>query len=1106
MKIQKTEPWKLLYTNIRGLKGKIIGLNAIIQDHTPQLFLLTETQLRSTIAPKIQGYTFYGKTREGKIGGGVGIYVRNDVTPYLTCHISERNIEIIWVNIRQKNKSPIIIGTYYGKQETRTSKSEIEQEIQLLNEEINEMKREGEIVLAMDGNAKIGILENTLSRNGKLLNQIFENNSLTLMNKSTKCVGRITRKNTKNPNEISAIDFVVATDEASKWIQRVLIDEDGLLKVKGRNETDHNTIQIDLEVTNADYVKPPKQTTWNIRASDEKWNEFNVQLKKRLPTATNILQNNDIPTNEKYTKWFREIDQAARDSIGKTTLKLKKQQKTTKLQKDLRNKKKKLRNQIQAEKDKDQRALLINNYKNLQERTKEQIANERSSAISHKFQKIIKDKTWRTFWREKKTLTRNPALDSIALKNESGNRVYSPTEIKETTANYFKNLYKRKIFPFHPYHQTVTDNMKLFETNREYESTRYNQEPTIEELTRIIKEKKNGKSTPDIKNEMIKKPGINMIEFLHPLIKTVWKEEKIPVSWNTGHITTVYKGKGDKEDLHNYRGITTSSAIGTIIETMIDKRIETYVPYTQAQGGGKRGASTCDHLFLLRAMIDTSIKQKRPTFLTFYDVSKAYDNVDNNDMLNIMWEKGLRGKTWRILHNLNNDLKALVKTRHGPTETIEMEIGGKQGSRLTGRMFAKMMDMLAEDIQPTNEGYKLNDELTIPVLLWVDDVVSCTDNSDNQKKMLNTVADFAIKHKLKWGANKCNVMRVGKHDKKQSQWKLGELTIDETDSYKYLGDLITNDGKNRKNLDLRKNKLTAAITTINAIAETDTLRRIETTVLLELHEKITIPILLNNAESWNLNKGELERLEKIEIQVIKHLFDLPAHTPTPAILYSLGIPYTAQRLDKIRLVYLHRILKRYDQHWTKITLNHLISMNIGWGKNINEYLKLYDLPEDHNEIKSMTLRAWKTLVTRKVEIKNTQRLRDDCYKTSEGIRTPKTKTAHIIEKIESPTYQRKTLDELKGLTKHETKTIIIARFGMLECGSNFKGSMGNICKKCSVTDDENHRLNTCSNYNASPAYVNFDDIYSCDVNVLTDVIKGIEELWNTKTAHGTMKL
>ena len=63
---------------------------------------------------------------------------------------------------------------------------------------------------------------------------------LSILNKSEKCKGKITRQNTKNANEYSAIDFVVASNEAEKWIESVLIDEEGLMKIKGKNETDHN--------------------------------------------------------------------------------------------------------------------------------------------------------------------------------------------------------------------------------------------------------------------------------------------------------------------------------------------------------------------------------------------------------------------------------------------------------------------------------------------------------------------------------------------------------------------------------------------------------------------------------------------------------------------------------------------------------------------------------------------------------------------------------------------------------------------------------------------------------------------------------------------------
>ena len=191
-----------------------------------------------------------------------------------------------------------------------------------------------------------------------------------------------------------------------------------------------------------------------------------------------------------------------------------------------------------------------------------------------------------------------------------------------------------------------------------------------------------------------------------------------------------------------------------------------------------------------------------------------------------------------------------------------------------------------------------------------------------------------------------------------------------------------------------------------------------------------------------------------------------------------------------------------------MVFNHLNTLNIGWSKNINECLKQYDLPEDYTTIKAMTIRTWKKLVTQKVEIKNTKRLIDDCYKTADGTLTPKTKTAHILEKIKDPNYTRKAQNILLSCTKNETKSIIIARFGMLECGVNFKGTMSATCKTCKITDNENHRLNNCLTYRSDnvPLSVKFDDIYSDDKSVVMKVLKRIELLWNTKTAHGTVRL
>ena len=681
--------------------------------------------------------------------------------------------------------------------------------------------------------------------------------------------------------------------------------------------------------------------------------------------------------------------------------------------------------------------------------------------------------------------------------------------MRDYTARYFEELYKTKHYDPHPYHSAVKENIGKFKSDISHDDLQYNLPPTRQEIAEILESKKNGKSTTDMKNEMVKRPGEPMTKLIHGMICKIWEEEQIPDSWNKGNVTCIYKGKGDKEKLINQRGITTSSTYGSIMETLLDKRIERVVPYTQAQGGGVRGTSTCDHLFLLKTIIDIANKDKRQLYLTFYDVSKAYDNVDNADMLSIMWEKGLKGKVWRILMNLNSDLKASIKTKHGQTREILMEVGGRQGSCLTGRMFSKMMDILAEEMKDNNEGFKLDDLLTIAVLLWVDDVVSCTEGKVNQTRMLNAINEFAQKHKLKWGKHKCKVLKIGKHKKEINEWKIGDMVIDESPSYSYLGDEITCDGKNTKNLETRKNKLQTSTININTIASNDILTKVETTTLLELHEKISIPSLTNNAESWNLNISEAKEIEKIEVQALKSLFSLPLHTPTAAVIYSLGTLYTKIRIDQKQLIYVHKVLNRDPANWTKIALNLLQKRDMGWFKNISDILHLYGLPTDLSTIKNIPTCIWKRQVKKAIEHMNSKRLKDDCYKTENGTLIEKTKTKHILNHISNPQYQRKPSPEILQLSKTETKSLIIARFKRLECGKNFKGSMSESCTQCNTIDNEDHRLNHCIKWRSTNFYdktdkVDFSQINSDNVSIIRNLLNKIGQVWNVTDSNGTM--
>ena len=98
-------------------------------------------------------------------------------------------------------------------------------------------------------------------------------------------------------------------------------------------------------------------------------------------------------------------------------------------------------------------------------------------------------------------------------------------------------------------------------------------------------------------------------------------------------------------------------------------------------------------------------------------------------------------------------------------------------------------------------------EERIPALLFMDDVLSIAEGYEQQRAALKTVREFGLKHQLEWGLDKCKVMEIGAGRKQKEEWKLGDDMIENCESYKYLGEQITANGKNEENLTARFQKV-----------------------------------------------------------------------------------------------------------------------------------------------------------------------------------------------------------------------------------------------------------------------------------------------------------
>ena len=85
----------------------------------------------------------------------------------------------------------------------------------------------------------------------------------------------------------------------------------------------------------------------------------------------------------------------------------------------------------------------------------------------------------------------------------------------------------------------------------------------------------------------------------------------IPQDWKTGEITRIYKGKGKRGKCSNERGITLSSNIGKVFERLLNTRILKQINITQAQGGGRKGQATVDHITKIKETIRINKAHKK---------------------------------------------------------------------------------------------------------------------------------------------------------------------------------------------------------------------------------------------------------------------------------------------------------------------------------------------------------------------------------------------------------------------------------------------------------------------------------------------------------------
>ena len=259
-----------------------------------------------------------------------------------------------------------------------------------------------------------------------------------------------------------------------------------------------------------------------------------------------------------------------------------------------------------------------------------------------------------------------------------------------------------------------------------------------------------------------------------------------------------------------------------------------------------------------------------------------------------------------------------IKTAVGLTERVNIPAVVQQGGTVGPILCSNSIDMIGKKCMVRGEHFYLyKKSVRIFPLGFVDDlsgISRCGSQSLSLNSFINTQIEFK---KLRFhtidakGNSKCHKLHIGKDTHDCRALKVHGTDMIEVKDDRYLGDIISSDGKNTKNIKDRISKGVGIVANIFNLLDTVNFGpfHFETAVLLR--NSMLINGILTNAEVWyNFSSSEIHEFEQLDQLFFAKLLGVPKTTPSEAFYLELGVVPIPAIIKGRRINYLHSILQR----------------------------------------------------------------------------------------------------------------------------------------------------------------------------------------------------
>ncbi|KAK3563661.1 hypothetical protein QTP86_033506 [Hemibagrus guttatus] len=306
-------------------------------------------------------------------------------------------------------------------------------------------------------------------------------------------------------------------------------------------------------------------------------------------------------------------------------------------------------------------------------------------------------------------------------------------------------------------------------------------------------------------------------------------------------------------------------------ERVVKARLRKVVDICEQQYGFMPRKSTTDAIFALRILMEKYRDGQRELHCVFVDLEKVYDRVPREELWYCMRKSGVAEKYVRVVQDMYERSRTVVRCAVGQTEEFKVEVGLHQGSALSPFLFAMVMDQLSEEVRQESPW----------TMMFADDIVICSESREQVEENLERWR-FALERRgMKVSRSKTEYMCVNEREGSGTVRLQGE-EVKKVQEFKYLGSTVQSNGECGKEV---KKRVQAGWNGWRKVLGVLCDQKISARIKGKVYRTVVRPAMLYGLETVSLRKRQESELEVAELKMLR---------------FSLGVT----RLDRIRNEYI----------------------------------------------------------------------------------------------------------------------------------------------------------------------------------------------------------